>query len=97
MSVDPLKSLWQRRLMLKCLLLDAHATVVQQPNFSWFGYPDDTTPTSRNFAPGLTQENAAKLPGKAGMTDRALVAEYLAGLADAGADGDEQQQQQQPQ
>ena len=27
--------------------------MVQNSNFSWFGYPDDTEPSTRNFFPGL--------------------------------------------
>eukprot|EP00951_Prasinocladus_malaysianus_P043749 scaffold551428_cov32-Prasinocladus_malaysianus.AAC.2 len=30
-------------------------TSLQASNFSWFGYPDDTVPSSRDFVPGLSQ------------------------------------------
>lgn len=29
--------------------------LAQNDNLSWFGYPDDTTPSARDFLPGLQE------------------------------------------
>ncbi|KAK9804274.1 hypothetical protein WJX72_004315 [[Myrmecia] bisecta] len=54
-SIDPVKSLAQRRVVLRLHAPQAQVTLVQNNNFSWFGYPDDTQPTARNVVPGLAQ------------------------------------------
>ena len=35
--------------------------LVQAGNLSWFGYPDDTIPSARNFLPGLTKVTLTSL------------------------------------
>ena len=42
--------------LMRSPLPPAHPQVdlVQGSNFSWFGYPDDTQPSARNFLPGLS-------------------------------------------
>ena len=44
------------------LFVGPQITLVQGENFSWFGYPDDTSPSARNFLPGLHSQ----APGGAG-------------------------------
>lgn len=36
-------------------------SLVQADNFSWFGYPDDTELSARNFFPGLAKVLLASL------------------------------------
>lgn len=45
--VNPLKSLLHARLMLGVVCEGAELHVRQADNFSWFGFPDDTVPSSR--------------------------------------------------
>lgn len=52
-SLDPLQSLIQRQLILKLAAQGVTADVAQQHNFSWFGFPQDTDPSSRDYLPGL--------------------------------------------
>ena len=51
LHLNPLKSMFYGRLMLaaKCDGVDVH--LKQADNFSWFGFPDDTTPSSRFVPP----------------------------------------------
>ena len=51
LHLNPLKSIFCGRLMLaaKCDGVDVH--LKQADNFSWFGFPDDTTPSSRFVPP----------------------------------------------
>jgi hypothetical protein len=53
--VRPLASLLGWRLVLDADLLEPRVTVRQAENYSWFGYPDDTSPSARNFLPGLQE------------------------------------------
>jgi len=55
-SILPAASMAQQRLVLQVAALQPHVTVVQGYNFSWLGYPADTTPSSRDFLPGLTAQ-----------------------------------------
>eukprot|EP00884_Botryococcus_braunii_P001435 jgi/Botrbrau1/11292/Bobra.0038s0058.1 len=53
--VDPLQSLLQKKLVLTFRANHAQVSLVQGHNFSWFGFPDDTSPlSSRDFVPGIT-------------------------------------------
>ncbi|KAL0047976.1 hypothetical protein WJX82_004829 [Trebouxia sp. C0006] len=54
-SLDPIKSLVQRKVVLKLHAPGAEVDLVQAGNLSWLGYPDDTIPSARNFLPGLTK------------------------------------------
>ncbi|MAD20600.1 MAG: hypothetical protein CMJ52_10720 [Planctomycetaceae bacterium] len=47
-----LQSLMRWQCLLDIKVNTAYAKVVQGENLSWFGYPLDTIPTSRNFLPG---------------------------------------------
>ena len=38
-----------------CTALCMQVDLVQASNLSWFGYPDDTLPSARNFLPGLSK------------------------------------------
>ena len=40
----------------------AQVRLVQMDNLSWFGYPNDVTPSVRNLAPGLEQVRFARRP-----------------------------------
>lgn len=40
--------------------------LVQGDNLSWFGFPDDTSPSSRDFLPGLAAENGKRGRGRSG-------------------------------
>jgi hypothetical protein len=52
--IDPLASLAYRQLVLGLHINGPEVTIVQGEGFSWAGYPDDTTPSSRDFLPGLS-------------------------------------------
>ena len=54
LGVRFLQSLLRWQCLLDIKINTAYAKVVQGENLSWFGYPIDTTPTSRNFLPGLS-------------------------------------------
>lgn len=51
--LDVLRSLTLGRLVLTADGRNADVHLKQADNFSWFGYPEDTFPSSRNFLPGL--------------------------------------------
>eukprot|EP00873_Tetraselmis_striata_P029672 jgi/Tetstr1/449936/TSEL_036990.t1 len=53
LKVAPLASLLQRALVLRIQLDTPTVHLVQCSNLSWFGYPEDTVPSRRNFVPGL--------------------------------------------
>ncbi|CAL8466123.1 g5659 [Coccomyxa elongata] len=53
--VDPVQSLVQGKLVLQLHADAAKVSLVQADNFSWFGYPDDTELSARNFFPGLAK------------------------------------------
>ena len=53
LGLDVGQSLSQRRVVLTARAKEAELHAVQADNYSWFGYPDDTVPSSRNFLPGL--------------------------------------------
>lgn len=55
LHLDPLASLLQRKLALKVSARGAKVVLVQQPNFSWFGYPNASDPAMRDILPGLQQ------------------------------------------
>lgn len=50
-----------RPLLLLPLL---QADLVQCHNLSWFGYPDDTSPSARDFLPGLAHAGGAPPPSQ---------------------------------
>lgn len=50
-SVRPLRSLLQRRAVLDVNVEGLHTTIRQADNYSWFGFPDDTEPSSRDLFP----------------------------------------------
>ncbi|KAK9840821.1 hypothetical protein WJX81_007219 [Elliptochloris bilobata] len=52
--VAALPSLLQRRVVLRLHAPNAQVKLVQADNFAWFGFPDDTEPSSREFVPGLS-------------------------------------------
>lgn len=54
-GLDCVRSAFQRQMVLKVYCNDTELRVVQADNFSWFGKPLDTTPSSSNFVPGLKQ------------------------------------------
>ncbi|GIM02661.1 hypothetical protein Vretimale_7450, partial [Volvox reticuliferus] len=54
--LEPLTSLVYRQAVMRVHLEAPQVTVVQGPNFSWFGYPEDTPNNARNFVPGLGSE-----------------------------------------
>lgn len=56
MSILPGASMQQQRVVLGVTALRPHVTAVQGPNYSWLGYPGDTTPSSRDLLPGLTAQ-----------------------------------------
>ncbi|KAL6785562.1 hypothetical protein ACKKBF_B00775 [Auxenochlorella protothecoides x Auxenochlorella symbiontica] len=51
--LDALRTLRERRPVLGLRLRGAQIDVVQGPNLSWFGFPEDTSPSARQFTPGL--------------------------------------------
>jgi uncharacterized membrane protein YgcG len=53
LSVDPLRSLARGRIVLALRASGGEVHLRQADNFSWFGFPDDTSPSARNFLPGL--------------------------------------------
>ena len=50
--LKPGASLLQRRLLFDLEVSDADVTLRQAENYSWFGFPDDTQPSARDFVPG---------------------------------------------
>lgn len=56
-SVDPFRSIVRGRIVLAFKASNAQVHLHQADNFSWFGYPDDTEPSSRSFVPGLESNN----------------------------------------
>ncbi|KAF8055821.1 TIC236 [Scenedesmus sp. PABB004] len=60
LSVLPGASLAARQVQLQVALASPRVRAVQGSNFSWLGYPADTTPSSRDLLPGLTQRAAAE-------------------------------------
>lgn len=57
LHILPAASMSQQRVVLQLHCLRPHVTAVQGPNFSWLGYPADTTPSSsRDLLPGLTAQ-----------------------------------------
>lgn len=67
LSLNPLQSILRGRLVVSLRASGAEINLQQADNFSWFGFPDDTSPSSRNFVPGLVadEENGRK-PGSGG-------------------------------
>lgn len=62
-TVCPLASVLRGRLVLDADAGGVYVTVRQADNYSWFGYPEDTTPhSSRNFLPGLGGGNGKDNP-----------------------------------
>lgn len=67
LRVDPLQSLLRGRIVLALKASGAEVHLKQASNFSWFGYPDDTSPSARNFLPGIagaSEEKGQDPPGK---------------------------------
>lgn len=54
LGVRFLQSILRWQCLLDIKVDTAYGKVVQGENLSWFGYPLDTVPTSRNFLPGLS-------------------------------------------
>lgn len=67
-GVNPLQSILRQRIVLTVKATGAEVHLKQADNYSWFGFPDDTMPTSRNFLPGLEggKEENGKGPGSGG-------------------------------
>ncbi|KAF6250262.1 hypothetical protein COO60DRAFT_1706191, partial [Scenedesmus sp. NREL 46B-D3] len=58
--VLPAASLAQRQLQLQLAVVQPHVCVVQGSNYSWLGYPQDTSPvSSRDLLPGLTARSSS--------------------------------------
>ena len=55
LGVRFLQSIMRWQCLLDIKVNSAFAKVAQGENLSWFGYPLDTVPTSRNFLPGLNE------------------------------------------
>lgn len=68
-SILPAASMHQQRIVLQVTALRPHVTAVQGSNFSWLGYPADTTPSSRDFLPGLTAEQQQQQDDDEGGTE----------------------------
>lgn len=51
-----LQSALRHELVMNMQCNDAEAKLVQADNYSWFGRPVDTTPSSSDFVPGLHKE-----------------------------------------
>ena len=62
LSLDAARSLAQLRLVLTVRGVRASVDVVQGPNLSWFGFPDDVVdgPSARDFLPGLAVEGGGE-------------------------------------
>jgi len=65
LGFSPIQSIFRGRLVLTVKVGGAEVHLKQADNFSWFGFPDDTTPSSRDFVPGLN-ENLKGKNGKGG-------------------------------
>jgi len=65
LGFSPIQSIFRGRLVLTVRVGGAEVHLKQADNFSWFGFPDDTTPSSRDFVPGLN-ENPKSKNGKGG-------------------------------
>jgi hypothetical protein len=63
--IRPLPSLLQRKVVLDIDVQRVDVTLCQAQNFSWFGYPEDTLPSARDFVPGLSDDSAWE-PGSDG-------------------------------
>ena len=69
-GVNALQSILRRRIVLTVKATGAEVHLKQGSNYSWFGFPDDTVPTSRNFLPGLEEEGKEENgKGKGGGSD----------------------------
>ena len=62
MHLLPFVSLAQQEIVLGLGLHHPSVHLVQGHNLSWFGYPQDTSPSSRDFAPGLGQQQQQQPP-----------------------------------
>jgi uncharacterized membrane protein YgcG len=59
LRVDPLQSIARGRVVLALQAAGAEVHLHQAENLSWFGFPDDTLPSSREFLPGLRQQGSS--------------------------------------
>ena len=95
LGLDVAQSLLQQRLVLAARARGAELHAVQADNYSWFGYPDDTTPSARDFLPGLRPPGAsggggsgsvggADLPPPAAASSSGSSVAAAAAAADAG-------------
>ena len=66
LSLDPFRSILHGRLVINLKAHGADINLRQASNFSWFGFPDDTEPSARNFLPGLDNRENRRKPGKGG-------------------------------
>jgi hypothetical protein len=66
LGFSPLQSIFRGRLVLTVKIGGAEVHLKQADNFSWFGFPDDTVPSSREFVPGLTEDPKKKNGGNGG-------------------------------
>lgn len=69
LGVDPLRSLLRGRIVLTVKATGAEVHLKQGNTYSWFGFPEDTEPSSRDFLPGLQQQqqqDRSKEQGKGG-------------------------------
>ncbi len=77
----PLASLAQRSIVLHIAACDAHVQLVQGPNLSWLGYPQDTNPSSRDLLPGLARPGGHQVMEQALLADGRVHKERLCGPA----------------
>ena len=71
-SLPPLCLAVPCQAVIKVHCLDPHVTLVQTKTFSWFGFPDDTTPSSRDFLPGLNSPAEVRGVGVGGAGVRGV-------------------------
>lgn len=53
LGLDAWRSIVQREVVVTLALRGVQADLVQCHNLSWFGYPDDTSPSARDFLPEI--------------------------------------------
>jgi len=82
-SLAPLQSLLQRKLVLNLELNRPDLVVRQAQNYSWFGYPLDTLPSARNFLPGSGPAAAPAAPAPAAPGSGGWAAVREVAVADA--------------
>lgn len=84
-SVRPLRSVLQRRVVLDADISSLFASVRQADNYSWFGFPDDTEPSSRELFPPADDSEAAGGGGGRGAGVATRAAPPAGGAKSGGA------------